>query len=240
MLQHIWELIAESPLTLTSRWIESHQDDNKPLIKLDLWGKLNVECDGLAKEGFWNSCALTKTWTLGIAFGFEKWSLWIAGKKLSKIDKQKLYAYTFADRTCKYWHHKHSLTPNLITSINWEACAEAMGRLPFGKKRWLLKHATGFCGVGRREFLRGNQDHDECLRCGISGSSRHVVECRDTGADVTFLLTVKKLETHLVVLDTAPLIVKAIIKPLQQWCKFGDRALPRYHAFDRWGTQHAV
>jgi hypothetical protein len=111
-------LIAESPLTLTSRWIESHQDDNKPLIKLDLWGKLHVECDGLAK-GFWNSCALTKTWIPGIAFGFEKWSLWIAGKKLSKMDKTNLYAYTFTDRTCKYWHRKHSLTPNLIMSINW-------------------------------------------------------------------------------------------------------------------------
>jgi hypothetical protein len=117
---------VESPLTLTSRWIESHQDDNKPLTKLDRWGKLNVECDGLAK-GFWNSCALTKTWTPGIAFGFEKWSLWIAGKKLSKIDKKKLYPYTFADRTCKYWHRKHSLTPKLITSINWEAYEEAMG-----------------------------------------------------------------------------------------------------------------
>jgi hypothetical protein len=36
-----------------------------------------------------------------------------------------------------YWHRKHSLTLSLITSINWDACEEAMGQLPFGHKRWL-------------------------------------------------------------------------------------------------------
>jgi hypothetical protein len=107
---------------------------------------------------------------------------------------------------------KSSFPPELITSINWEACTEAMGRLPFGKKWWLLKHATGWCGVGRRELLWGNPHHDECPRCGKSESSRHVVECKGTGADLTFALAVKKLETALTALETAPSITKIIIK----------------------------
>jgi hypothetical protein len=65
------------------------------------------------------------------------------------VDKQKLYSYTFADRTKQYWYRKHSLNPDLISTINWEACGDAMRRLPFGKRLWLIKHATGFCGVGR-------------------------------------------------------------------------------------------
>ena len=148
--------------------------------------------------------------------------------------------YTFSDRTAKYWYRKHSLTPELITSINWDACEAAMGRLPFGRKRWLIKHATGFCGVGRREFLRGNQDHDDCPRCGASESSRHVVECKGTGADITFVLALQKLETSLTEVDTAPHLLKAIITRLKQWRKRGDHALPRFTGYDQWGTQHAV
>ncbi len=156
MLQHIRGMIRDSPLTFASRWIEGHQDDQKSVKFLDRWGKLNVECDGLAK-GFWNANALANTWSPNIQFGFEKWSIWIANKKLSTVDKTKLYAYTFSQRTEECWHRKSSLTPVLITSINWEACEAAMGSLPFGKKRWLIKHATGWCGTGRRELLRGNQ-----------------------------------------------------------------------------------
>ena len=151
-----------------------------------------------------------------------------------------MYAFTFSERTETYWHRKHSLTPELITSINWDACEAAMGQLPFGRKRWLIKHATGFCGVGCREFLRGNQSHDECPRCGESESSRHVVECKGTGTDLTFALALQKLETHLTVIDTAPPLLAALIKRLRQWRKFGDHALPKFHGFDQWGTQHAV
>ncbi len=239
MLQHIRGMIRKSPLTFSSRWIESHQDDKAELAQLDHWGKLNVECDGLAKS-FWNTNALADSWMPNLQFGYEQWSLWIANQKLTKIDKHKLYAFTFSERTTKYWHRKHSLTPELITSINWDACEEAMGRLPFGRKRWLIKHATGFCGVGRRELLRGNQDHDECPRCGSSESSRHVVECKGTGTDLTFTLALQKLETGLTEIDTAPHLLKAILTRLQQWRRHGDHALPRFTGYDQWGTQHAV
>ena len=239
MLQHIRGMIRASPLTFSSRWIESHQDDSKSVTQLDRWGRLNVECDGLAKA-FWNINASAKSWAPNLQFGHEKWSLWIDGKKLSRVDKKKLYAFTFSERTTTYWHRKSSLTPDLITSINWEACAVAMSRLPFGKKRWLLKHATGWCGVGQRELMRGNQDHDECPRCGASESSTHVVECKGTGADATFDLAVQTLETNMIAIKTAPHIQRAILKRLRQWRKFGDRALPRFTDFDMWGTQHAV
>jgi hypothetical protein len=214
MLQHIRGMIKASALKFTSKWIESHQDDHTSLSQIDHRGQLNVECDGLAK-GFWNSTVLTESWVPSIQFGFKKWSLWIAKQKLAKVDKRQLYAFVFSETIENYWHRKHSLTPDLITSINWEACEEAMGRLPFGKKRWLIKHATGFCGVGRRGLLRGNQDHDDCPRCGFPESSRHVLECHGTGADATFALALQKLETGMISLETAPPITQAIISRLR-------------------------
>jgi hypothetical protein len=239
MLQHVRGMIKASRLDFTFRWIPSHQDKNKSFAQLDRWAQLNVECDGLAKS-FWNTCSLAKSWLGSIQFGYEGWSLWIDGHKLATVDKSKLYEYTFSARTKAYWYKKHSLTPELITSINWEACGDAMGRLPFGKKRWLLKHATGFCGVGKREFLRGNQDHEDCPRCGEPESSRHVVECRGTGTDLTFTLAVHKLETRMLELDTAPPIAHAILTRVRQWRKHGDRRLPTFRTRDKWGAQHAV
>jgi hypothetical protein len=115
-----------------------------------------------------------------------------------------------------------------------------MSRLPFGRKRWLIKHATGFCGVGRRELLRGNQDHDECPRCGSSESSRHVLECTGTGAAQTFNLAATTFEVQLLSLNTAPSIIKALITRLHQWRKYGDHALPKFTTSDLWGAKQAV
>jgi hypothetical protein len=166
--------------------------------------------------------------------------LWIANQKLTKVDEQKPHAFAFSDRTAKHWHRKHSLAPELITSINWDACEAAKGRLPFGCKRWLIKLATGFCGVGRREFLRGDQDHDDCPCCGASESSRHVVECKGAGADITFVLALQQLKTSLTEVDAAPHLLKAIITRLEQWRKRGDHSLPHFAGHDQWGTQHAA
>jgi hypothetical protein len=86
MLQHIRGMISSSPLKLTSRWIKSHQDDNKSLAKIDRWGPLNVECDGLAKC-YWNTITLTNVCVLSMQCGFENWSLWIANRMMSQVEK---------------------------------------------------------------------------------------------------------------------------------------------------------
>jgi hypothetical protein len=164
-----------------------------------------------------------------------QWSVWIEGKKLSRLDKKKLYEYAFSNRTTKYWHCKHSLNPELITSIHWEACAEAMSKLPFGKRRWLLlKHATGFCGVGKMELRRGNQDHDDCPRCGQPEDSVHVLTCQDPGAGTTFTLALQNLDTHMRSIFTAPEIRQAILKSINHWRRhqhFSSRPTPLQDLF---------
>ena len=81
--------------------------------------------------------------------------LWLEGKKLSTVDKDRVYEYTFSPLTKAYWQKKHNLTPRLITAINWEACEDAMGRLPFGKNAGLsnmlldsvASDDASFCGA---------------------------------------------------------------------------------------------
>ena len=239
LLQDLRAKLARSPLTWKWRWIQGHQDENKSFADLDRWGQLNVICDGLAKA-FWNDCALLGAWLPNQAFGDETWSVWIEGKKLSHLDKQKLYAYTFSARTTAYWHRKHSLPPELITSINWDACESAMSKLPFGKKRWLLKHATGFCGVGKMELRRGNQDHDECPRCRQSEDVVHVLTCRGTGADLAFTTSLQKLDAHMRKITTAPETRQLVLKRLQHW-RLHQHLVPFTEAVpDEFGLREAV
>jgi hypothetical protein len=90
LLVHVRNVIRLLPLTFTSRWIEGHQDDSQSSALLNRRRKFNVKCDGLARglakglaKGFWNADALAKTWAPSVAFGLEKWALWIGKKKLS-------------------------------------------------------------------------------------------------------------------------------------------------------------
>jgi hypothetical protein len=98
LLQDIRAKIAKSPVTWKWRWVEGHQADTKKYSDLDRWGQLNVECDGLAKE-YWNACTESNQWINNDSFGDEGWSVWIEGKKLTKIDQHYLYDYLFAQRT---------------------------------------------------------------------------------------------------------------------------------------------
>jgi hypothetical protein len=101
LLQHVRGKIRVSPLTITFRWITSNQDKLKSVSQLDRWDQLNVECDGLAKS-YWNT-ALARLWPGSLHFGHKKWSLWIEGRKLSKVEKARVYEHTYAPLTKAYW-----------------------------------------------------------------------------------------------------------------------------------------
>jgi hypothetical protein len=246
LLKDLRKKIKDSPITWTGRWVEGHQDDQTQLDDLDRWGQLNVECDGLAKA-YWNECMNNDSWLPNKGFADEGWSVWIEGKKLTKLDKQALYDYCFSKRTKAYWSKKHNLTTELITNINWDACQQALHKLPFGKRRWLLKHATGFCGVGKMEQRRGNQDHAECPSCGQFEDAIHVARCKGTGTDVVFELAVQKLEITMGEKFTAPDIAAIIGKRIRQWRKHSNEQtidqetpIPRYYKTDEFGTKDAV
>jgi hypothetical protein len=226
--------------------VEGHQDDITRFEDLDRWGQLNLECDGLAKE-HWNACTKSEAWGPNHGFADESWSVWIKGKKLTKIDKQAMCDHTFSQRSKDCWSRKHHLTHEMIANINWEACKISLNKLPFGERRWLLKHATGFCGVGKMEKLRGNKDHNVCPRCGMTEDAPHIVRCQGAGTDVMFEAAASKLELAMGDKFTAPEIVTVIGKRTRQWQKLSksdiiDHATPfrRCCRNDKFGAKAAV
>ena len=135
-----------------------------------------------------------------------------------------MYDYVFSKRTKDYWSTKHHLSTNMITNINWDACKSSSFKLPFGKRWWLLKHATGFCGaVGKMEKIRGNQeDHNTCPCCRMSEDAPHLVRCQGTRTDAIFEAAVSKLECTMGDRFTAPEIITAIGKRIRQWQKLSE------------------
>jgi hypothetical protein len=169
-------------------------------------------------------------------------------KEINKINKQAMHDdHVFSQQTKVRWSKKHHLSNEMITNINWEACKTSLNKLPFGKRRWLLKHATGFCCVGKMERLQGNKDHDACPRCGMSEDAPHVARCQGAGTDAMFEAAVSKLELSMGDKFTAPEIITAIGKCIRQWRKLSksdviDHTAPfrRCHWNDKFGTQAAV
>jgi hypothetical protein len=97
------------------------------------------------------------------------------------------------------------------------------------------------------EKLRGNQDHDECPRCGLMEDAPHVVRCKGTGTNLTFSLALQKLEITMHKLFTAPEIRIALMARIRQWRKKSkaeipdqDTQLPRYTTRDPFGVYEAV
>jgi hypothetical protein len=96
-----------------------------------------------------------------------------------------------------------------------------MSKLPFGRRRWLLKHATGFCGVGKMELVRGNQDHAECPRCGAFEDTTHVLTCKDPCTEIVYITALQKLDTHMRTIHTAPELRLTLLRRLKHWRKHG-------------------
>jgi hypothetical protein len=67
-----------------------------------------------------------------------------------------------------------------------------------------------------------------------------VVECKGTGANITYTLAIQKLEMQLTNLNTTLPIVKAIVTRLIQWRKYRDQHLPTLRQRDIYGAHHAV
>jgi len=90
--------------------------------------------------------------------------------KLAHFNKHELYSAVHGrayphptDKrtwTClQIWQHRETLSDRALKSIHWHALGKAFRKYPNGKQRWLVKHETGQCGVGRMQLRRKYQDH---------------------------------------------------------------------------------
>ena len=104
-----------------------------------------------------------------------------------------------------------------------------MKRIPLGQRRWLLKHATGHCAVGRMMERRNHQDHSRCPRCNADNETTlHIILCPATTANEQWLSCIFKLLRWMSSHHTHPLLQSQLIDFIHTWYRTG--LTPRYHA----------
>jgi hypothetical protein len=164
-----------------------------------------------------------------IAFPNEKTTIWIDNRKLAHFDKHELYAlvhgranYNKNDKktwSCtQYWQERENIPEPYVRRIHWHALGKAFRKYPAGKQRWLVKHSTGQCGVGRMHLRRKYHEHSQCPRCGQDDeTTQHVLQCSAPSADIQWKIRIKTLEVWLTNNHTPSYLQCAILQRLQEW-----------------------
>lgn len=213
------------PMTLKSRWIESHQDKhNTDYDSMDIWTLLNIEMDHNAGAyRLDNPNALTDN----IRMSTSTTSIRVDGKTLAHFDKNELYTivhgrhhYNPKDKrtwSCQqFWQAREDIPKECMHRIHWHALGKAYRKYPHGKQRWLVKHATGQCGVGRMHLRHQYQNHSQCPRCGQEDeTTKHVLTCKSAATE--WDIRIKALSHWLTKSHTNMHLQTAILQRLQEW-----------------------
>lgn len=106
----------------------------------------------------------------------------------------------------------------LWNSIDWPTHGRSFKALPHGKQRWLTKHASGHCGVGRMLVRYKWQTHSDCPHCGQTDESTvHILQCGCQRATAQWTECLESFSTWMQKNYTDPVLEKWILLGLQQW-----------------------
>ena len=214
MIHEIRKKIAASPITWKFRHVRGHQDKHIQFQHLDLWSKLNVEMDSLAKS-YWNETqSSVEPFYPSNTFG---WSLWIGDRNLSTWHRHTLYNHAMAHDILEHWSIRRKIPDNQIHLTDWEASESACKQLGLNRALWIPKWLVGFAPVGKVLQWYQFQDHAECPRCTEFEDTDHIVLCKAPRATTQWEASISSLERWLKKSLTMPDIQKAIMSRLRLW-----------------------
>jgi len=214
------------PITFNSKWTEGHQDDtNKDYSTMDVWTLLNIEMDAHAGECYQLHKAKECP---NVAMANESLAVSIDDKKLPCFDKQMLCNKVFA-RTGKeekdkstwtwkdFWKERENIPEEAMDHMHWEALKKALTNSPQGTQRWMLKHSTGQCGVGRMLQQRNYQEHSMCPRCGEQDkTTKHAIQCQAVDTRQRWITGTKAIRQWFTTTSTNPDLQHAIFQRLEE------------------------
>jgi hypothetical protein len=213
LLSALRKMILSSPIEWTTRHVAGHQDED-PTAKLDWWAEQNVQMDNLAKV-FWMQHSHSAPVLYPISD--EGFQVWLGDRKLSS-HKPSVFFDHIHGKTILNWHASHHRFPACYARrIDWDVCAAALKRLPLGRRRWVSKHTSGFCGVGSMLVKWKEQPTSDCPRCGEHENARHVWTCQEPAVYFVWALLMSAFSKWLESVHTAKDVTYWIIQRLTEW-----------------------
>ncbi len=207
--QQLWR---HSPLHWKTHHIIGHQDEG-PSVNLDIYAKLNIEMDEMAKMHLRTAQQSPRHFfTIN-----EPWSVWVDNYKLtSELDKV-LYELVHAPLARSYWANKQQIDEEVIQDVNWPAIGKAADSSPLSKHIFIMKHSAGMCGVGKFMARWKQRESPDCPRCGDFEDASHVRRCHGSGADQIWLQSLEGFKVWMDKQDTDPDLSTLLIDMLQAW-----------------------
>jgi len=162
----------------------------------------------------------------------ESLTVWIDDEKLSCFDKQMLCDKVFArtgktekDKstwTCRdFWKERENIPEEAMEYIHWEALKKALANSPQGTQRWILKHSTGQCRVGRMLYKDGIIKNIVCAQDVENKTKqprKHVIQCRAVDTRQRWKTGTKAIWQWFITTSTNPNLQHTIFQRLEEWC----------------------
>jgi hypothetical protein len=222
-LQVICKNFNASPLNWKGRHVIGHQDKWKTHDELEWWERTNV-CMDLRAKSKMSQPSLSPTHRIS---GQEGWSLWLHDKKYTSFDMNWVHTQVCTGRVDAYWLHWGGLTDISSSLIAKDVLAAACQAESPGIRRWVAKHVTGVCSVGKWLERWQWQNHSRCPRCDASGKAhRHVYQCLSRSARIAWQAWMNDLRTWCEHHNTDPAILEVMLPCLLAWRN--GQALPPY------------
>jgi hypothetical protein len=214
LIHEIRKKLEASRLTWKFRHVRGHQDKHLPYNLLDMWEQMNVEMDSLAKT-YWNETSSSTTPFYPLSA--HGWSLWVGPRKLSSWYRTSLYNHCQSHDILAHWSNRRAIPANLIHTIDWDACQDAVKKLGLNRSLWVPKWLAGFAPVGKVLQRNKLQTHAECPRCAAFENTAHVLLCPAPNATRQWDKSLANLRTWLTQARTMPDLANAIINRLRSW-----------------------
>jgi Reverse transcriptase (RNA-dependent DNA polymerase) len=210
--------------SITYKWrhVKGHQDNLNHPTTLDIWAKLNIEADRIAKT----RCQLQRTNITKYSLPDEEWQVLLDEYKVCKRLTDTVYEFVSASTMKVYWQKRRNFTDSTFDSVDWNAIQTASKRTTRTRLHWLLKHTCGLCGVNAILCRCNLRSDDQCPRCHLQETAQHVWLCDSPGTRDIWAQSLTSLTRWLITIDTEPALITTIIHNLLPWSEKGTIRTP--------------
>jgi hypothetical protein len=212
LLTCIRRQLQSSPMTWSPRHVWGHSNKNGHIM--DWWEERNDKMDTAAKSHRRETVNLPRPNPSLPLSRYEGWTLAHNKRCITRIKIDKVYANIYAPETESYWVQRKHIQPSAKRKIYWDGIQEASSALRPGKRRWMVKHVTKICGVGKWMKRWKFWKHNSCPRCLQRKDAPHITRCTHSAANKTWQLSMDSFSTWLGEQQTFPSITQLFIDRL--------------------------
>ena len=201
--------------------VKGHQDRNKKLKSLMLEARLNVKCDGMAKQAV-RASVKPGMGQSSQTLPLEKFSVFVGGEKQTSALKEAIKKMVRREAVREYHAsrpaQKGGMRREMFDTVAWGDVTEALKDRSKMFKMWYAKQGTGFCGVGcwtskwDKTYETAKEEELEasrCSSCGMKQEKAHSLNRRkNISRRAVFELKTQALEEWMSSTYTHPLLEK--------------------------------